>query len=68
MATGSQLNVDLAFLDQSRQDLQIVKCVVVGDTGVGKTRWVNDFIVAVVEEYSIDLGFKCHFQHIVYVL
>ena len=38
MATGSTANIDLAYFDQSRQDLHVVKCVVVGDSGVGKTR------------------------------
>ncbi|KAK2166216.1 hypothetical protein NP493_1329g00003 [Ridgeia piscesae] len=33
-----QLN--LMFMEQMRQDLHVVKCVVVGDTGVGKTRLI----------------------------
>ena len=36
--TSAAQGVDLAYLDESNPDVHIVKCVLVGDNGVGKTR------------------------------
>ena len=30
----------MMYIDQSSHDLQVIKCVVVGDTGCGKTRLI----------------------------